>query len=315
MIVTVTANPSVDRTIELPGPLDRGEVQRAQTTRSQPGGKGINVARVVAQASLPALALLPARDGDPLLAQLDAVQLPYRTIDADGEVRTNLTLAEPDGTTTKINEPGTALSAGILARLTDLIAGAADGAGWVALCGSLPPGVPDDWYATVADRLHAIDVRVAVDTSGPPLGVVTGARPELLKPNAFELAELTGGDGAYLEAAAADGDLAPSSAAAAALAGRTGGSVLTTLGAAGALLTTAEGTWFAQAPRVAVRSTVGAGDSSLAGYLIADQRGDTPADRLRTAVAYGSAAAALPGTTPPGPGDLDLDGVRVRRLP
>ena len=315
MIVTVTANPSVDRTIELPGPLERGEVLRAETARSQPGGKGINVARVVAEAGLPTLALLPAQAGDPLLGQLDRVHLPYRTVEADGPIRVNLTLAEPDGTTTKINEPGVHLTAGLVAQLTDLIAGAAAGADWVALCGSLPPGMPADWYATVAERLHALRLRVAVDTSGPPLGAVAGARPDLLKPNAFELAELTGGDGAHLEAAAADGDAAPTAAAATALAERTGGSVLTTLGASGALLTTPEGNWFARAPRVAVRSTVGAGDSSLAGYLIAQQRGDEPADCLRTAVAYGSAAAALPGTTPPTPARLDLAGVHVRPLP
>ncbi|MFC0315258.1 1-phosphofructokinase [Gordonia phosphorivorans] len=314
MIVTVTANPSVDRTIGLPHALARGEVQRAVAVTAQPGGKGINVARVVHGAGLGTVAVLPAGAADPLLTQLAAVGLPHRAVSIDEPVRTNVTLAEPDGTTTKINEPGAELSAGDLARLTDLVAEAAADARWVALCGSLPPGVPADWYAEVTARLHAGGRRVAVDTSGPPLLAIAQARPDLLKPNAFELAELVGGDGARLEAAAAEGDLEPVRGAAADLAERTGGAVLTTLGAAGALLTTPEGTWFATAPAVRVRSTVGAGDSSLAGYLIARHRGAPPEERLRTAVAYGSAAAALPGTTPPLPAHLDPAGAHIRRL-
>ncbi len=315
MIMTVTANPSVDRTIELPGPFSRGEVLRATAVHSQPGGKGVNVARVLAAADLDTLALLPARADDPLLHQLDAVNLSYRAVPTNADVRVNLSLTEPDGMTTKINEPGAPLSAAVLTELTELIVDVGAGAHWVALCGSLPPGVPDDWYAVLAGRLHAAGVPVAVDTSGPPLTAIAAARPELLKPNAYELAQLTGDDGAAMEVAAQFGDLQPAADAARALAAKTGGAVLTTLGAAGALLTLESGTWFGTPPKITVRSTVGAGDASLAGYLIAQQRGDDPADRLRTAVAYGSAAAALPGTTPPSPDHLDLAGVRVRPLP
>lgn len=81
--------------------------------------------------------------------------------------------------------------------------------------------------------------------------------------------------------------------------------VLVTLGAAGAVLVTAEGAWYAPAPDIPVRSTVGAGDSSVAGYILAAVRGESPERRLRTAVAYGSAAAGLPGTSLPKPGDAD----------
>jgi 1-phosphofructokinase len=88
--------------------------------------------------------------------------------------------------------------------------------------------------------------------------------------------------------------------------------VLLTLGADGALLSTADGgLWSARPPRIAVRSTVGAGDCSLAGYLLADLAGDEPAERLRSAVAYGAASAALPGSAVPTPGDLDRSGVRI----
>lgn len=314
MIVTVTANPSVDRTIDLPGPLVHGEVQRAERIRNQPGGKGINVARVVTEAGLASVAILPARPGDPLLTQLDDVQLDYRAVPIAAPVRVNLALVDPDGTTTKINETGAELTAATAQELEGLISDAAAGADWVALCGSLPPGLPSSWYADLTARLHERGLAVAVDTSGPPLVAVIEAQPDLCKPNAFELAELVGGDGAEIEAAAERGDLAPAVEGAQRLVERTGGVVLTTLGGAGALLTTASGTWAATPPRVQVRSTVGAGDASLAGYLIAERRGADEAERLRTAVAYGSAAAALPGTTPPTPDQLDLAGVQVRRL-
>jgi 1-phosphofructokinase len=119
--------------------------------------------------------------------------------------------------------------------------------------------------------------------------------PNLLKPNAEELAELTGiGDGQSLEA---DPFLAAS--AAAALVDRGVGAVLATLGSQGAVLVTAAGSWLARGPVIAAKSTVGAGDSALAGYLLATLRGDTPAECLQQAVAHGAAAASLPGTLVP----------------
>ncbi|MFT4088050.1 MAG: 1-phosphofructokinase family hexose kinase [Gordonia sp. (in: high G+C Gram-positive bacteria)] len=314
MIVTVTANPSMDRTIELSGELLRGQVLRAARVTDQPGGKGVNVAGAVRDAGLETMAVLPARAGDPLLAEIAGAGLPYCAVPIDGAVRTNITLAEPDGTTTKVNEPGATLTAADSEALIALTLDAARGASWVALCGSLPPGLPNDWYATMTRLLTEVGVKVAVDTSGKPLAEVARAHPDLLKPNAAELAELTGGDPEAMESMAAAGDPSAAADAARSLVEQTGGSVLTTLGGAGALLTTPHGTWQAVAPRITVRSTVGAGDSSLAGYLIADHEGAVESLRLASAVAYGSAAASLPGTTPPKPSDVDRSAVHVERI-
>uniref|UniRef100_UPI001FEC4966 PfkB family carbohydrate kinase n=1 Tax=Nocardioides stalactiti TaxID=2755356 RepID=UPI001FEC4966 len=101
---------------------------------------------------------------------------------------------------------------------------------------------------------------------------------------------------------------------AAALVGVVAGTVLATLGAAGAVLVDATGSWHATPPPTTVVSTVGAGDASLFGYLLADLRGATPAERLVSAVAYGAAAAGLPGTTTPRPIDVRTAAVRVRAL-
>jgi 1-phosphofructokinase len=102
--------------------------------------------------------------------------------------------------------------------------------------------------------------------------------------------------------------------AAATLSGRSAGAVLATLGAAGAVLVDGTGAWHATPPPTTVVSTVGAGDASLFGYLLADLRGAPAPERLATAVAYGAAAAGLPGTTPPAPTDVRISEVRVRPL-
>lgn len=141
-IVTLTANPSLDRTLELSGVLQRGEVQRAVAARTEPGGKGVNVSRVAAEAGVSTLALLPGRAGDPLLTALNGVGLPYRAMPIDGEIRSNLTIAEPDGTTTKINAPGVTLDADQARALTELVIEHAASASWVTLCGSLPQVCP-----------------------------------------------------------------------------------------------------------------------------------------------------------------------------
>jgi 1-phosphofructokinase len=136
----------------------------------------------------------------------------------------------------------------------------------------------------------------------------TGA-PHLMKPNAEELASFTGHHADELEA-----DPAAAAEAAGELVERGVESVLVTLGPRGALLVTADGAWHAAAPRVAVVSTVGAGDSSLFGYLLGDVEGRDPDQRLALAVAYGSAAAGLPGTTIPHPRQVHPGQVVVTRL-
>lgn len=311
MIVTFTANPSIDKTIVLAGALERGEVQRAASALEQGAGKGVNVARVLAASGVEALAVLPFNDAAYLELLLPSLPGAMTVAAPEGSVhrpRTNTTITEPTGVTTKINEPGPTLSADDLAAATDLLVASSAGAEWVVLSGSLPPGAPDDWYATLISAVKPLGCKVAVDTSDAALDAVLAALPDasfdLIKPNSDELAQLTGGDAAAFEAAAEAGDHAAIVAAARSLHARGITNVLVTLGGAGAVLVNARGAWFATAPRVTLRSTVGAGDSSVAGFVLADVEGRDPAACLATAVAYGSAAASLPGTTLPTPQDL-----------
>ena len=315
MIVTVTPNPSIDRTISLTSPLTRGAVHRVSSVTTEPGGKGVNVARALTLAGVDAVAVLPAPADDPLMAALSASAVPFHCVPTAGAVRTNLAVTEHDGTTTKLNEPGAALDHAALDALTMAVIAAAETASWVVLSGSLPPGVPDHWYAHVVALLAPYPCRVAIDTSDGPLAALVAsldrAGPDLIKPNAEELAGVLGYSPQALEAAVAHGDPEPVVTAARQLLDRGVGAVLATLGAAGAVLVDETGSWMAAPPPVVARSTVGAGDASLAGYLRAVTGGAVPPARLQMAVAYGSAAAALPGSALPTPAQVDLDAVRV----
>jgi 1-phosphofructokinase len=315
VIVTVTPNPSIDRTVTLGAPLTRGAVHRVTSATSEPGGKGVNVARALSLAGLEAIAVLPAADSDPMVTALRAAGVSFRCVPVSGAVRTNLAITETDGTTTKLNEPGAPLDGAVLDALTRTVVEHAETASWVVLSGSLPPGVPDHWYADVVAQLASSPCRIAVDTSERPLDALAAAfghaAPDVIKPNAEELAGLVGASPEELEQAVAQGDPAPVVAAANQLIERGAKSVLVTLGSAGAVLVDPTGSWMAAPPPITPRSTVGAGDSSLAGYVRAAVGGAEPPRRLQMAVAYGSAAAALPGSALPSPSQIDLNAVRV----
>ena len=327
MIVTLTANPSLDRTVALPGPLERGEVQRAVSVTQESGGKGVNVSRALVTSGLETIAVLPGAESDPVLAGLREEGVPFASLAIHEPLRTNVALTEPGGVTTKVNEPGPVLAEDTQEALIGLLLERSKGASWVVLAGSLPPGVPADFYATVTRRLRNADAgasvpMIAVDSSGAPLAAAVAGdatasgKPDLLKPNAEELAELAAAAGFSSACTAEELEADPYAAAAAAAAVvRSGvGAVLATLGSKGAVLVTADGAWLATHPPVTAVSTVGAGDSSLAGYLLAASQGAAPADCLRQAVAHGAAAASLPGSTVPAVHQTTPDAVTITAL-
>lgn len=312
MIVTLTANPSLDRTVTLAAPLQVGDVQAARSAREDAGGKGINVARAIAAAGEPCVAVLPLAIDDPFDTALRGSGLDAHRVPVAGHVRANLAITDPAGITTKLNLPGARLSTDEISAVVDATVVAAAGATWLVLAGSLPPGVPDDFYVRVIGAVRAAHGAhaplIAVDTSGPALAaVVAHGRPDLIKPNDEELGELVGTNLAGADARTA------LDVARALVPGRVG-AALVTLGARGALLVDADGAWAAVPPPIRVVSTVGAGDSSLAGYVLGDARGEDADERLRLAVRYGAAAASLPGTQAPTPQDLPGGDIPVTRL-
>jgi 1-phosphofructokinase len=319
MIVTVTPNPSIDRTVSLSSALVRGAVHRVGEVRVEPGGKGVNVARALTLAGLDVVAVLPAGESDPILAGLRAIGVEVHAVPIAAAVRTNLAITEPDGTTTKLNEPGAVVDPADIDALVRTVTEYANSAQWVVLSGSLPPGMSDGWYSDMVAALQPYGCKVAVDTSDAPLAALAAgldrAAPDLIKPNSGELAGLAGVTAESLETAVVRGDSGPVVRAAQQLIDRGVGAVLATLGAAGAVLVNTDGAWLATPPPIVPRSTVGAGDSSLAGYVRADVEGAAAPARLQMAVAYGSGAAALPGTALPSPDEINLDGVAITTVP
>ena len=297
MIVTLTPNPSVDRTVSITD-LQRGEVHRATASRIDPGGKGVNISRALTAHKARTLAVLPA--GGPqghLLAELlEEAGIAVAIVPISGSIRANVALVEPDGTTTKINEPGPLLSG---SESEALIAGAVDTLAeqpsWLVASGSLPPGVDDDLYAGLVRRCREAGVSVAIDASGPALRLAVAAGPDLIKPNLEELEELVGRSldtlGDVLLAAV---DLVTHGVAA----------VVVSLGGHGALLVSPTAVAHAVAPVSSPQSTVGAGDALLAGYLYATGSGSTAIQALCTGVAWGAAAVSLPGSRMPTPADV-----------
>lgn len=318
MILTLTPNPSLDISLAVET-MERGGVCRATGIRREAGGKGINVAHVIAKAGHHTQAIAPCGQHDPFGLAVGHLGIDFTAVSIESAVRTNTAITEADGTTTKINERGPHLSTEERETLENELYRLAPHAQAIVLAGSLPPGLPDNFYAHLVTALRSRpdtdNTLLAVDTSDAALTALgaelDAAAPSVMKPNAFELAQLTGADGNHLESSAADGDFTPVVDAAHTLNERGVAEVLITLGGSGACLVTAGGVWAATPPAVTVRSTVGAGDSSLAGYIMARVEGRSPADCLRQAVAYGSAAAALPGTGLPSPTDIDLAGTTV----
>ena len=300
MIVTLTLNPSLDRTLEI-GRLRRGAMQRAAPARLDPGGKGVNVTRALLANGVDSRAVIPCGgpDGDELVKLLASEAVAVVAVRIAGHTRSNVTLAESDGVVTKINEPGAPLRPEEFETVAATVQEHAGPGGWVVLCGSLPPGLPADAYAVLTRRFAAAGVRVAVDTSGPALPAAAAAGPDLLKPNREELADAVG---AVLTG------LGEVVAAAERLRALGAGAVLVSLGADGAVLVDGDGVRLARAAPVEARSTVGAGDALLAGFLAAGARGP---GALAEAVAWGTAAVALPGSRMPGPGDIRREGVRL----
>jgi 1-phosphofructokinase len=288
VIVTVTPNPSLDRTLHL-SELQPGEVNRATSTMTEPSGKGVNVALALYGAGHATRAVLPVGGsaGAEIASALQHLGLDMIGVPIAGSVRSNITLVEADGRSTKVNEPGPhvfddeadALCAAALAQDGD----------WVVWAGSLPTGFAPHRLATAVAEARAAGRRVAVDASGSALAAVLAADadglPHLIKPNVDELAEVVG---------VSLTTLADVVAAAHTFTDRGVDTVLVSLGPDGAVLVTPELSMHGTAPVDRVVNTVGAGDALLAGYLAACAHG--PAEALASALRFGATAVEHEGT-------------------
>jgi 1-phosphofructokinase len=308
MIATVTPNPSVDWTLEI-STLVRGGVHRMTGEHQEPSGKGVNVSRALTTNGVPSVAVLPigGAEGVELERLLRAEGVAFVVVPVAGSVRVNISLTEPDGTATKINAVGPTLREEEQQNLLYAASAAAQGAAWLLGSGSLPPGTSIDFYAGLGEAVHGAGACFALDSSGPALLGGLRARPDVVKPNVDELSEVVG------RPLVTVGDAVEAARELMSLGAR---SVVVSLGRDGALLVDDVGVVHAQSHVARPKSTIGAGDALLAGYLAGSlSPGADRALTLREAVAWGSAAVRVHGSHVPVITDADREAVVMDNSP
>jgi tagatose 6-phosphate kinase len=288
VIITVTLNAALDLTYKVPALRPRA-AHRVVEVVERPGGKGLNVARVLAALGHPVA--VTGFAGGPaggevrrrLAEDRHAGRIEDALVPIAGHTRRTVGVVETrTGGATLLNEPGPTVSPAeweaLLRVYRELLAGDADA---VALCGSLPPGVPVGAYAELIREARAAGVYVLLDSDGPPLRRGLAARPDLVKPNAEELAGLTG----FAEPVRAARDARRRGARA----------VAASLGAEGMLVVTEDdGGWRAAPPARLSGNPTGAGDSAVAGLLSGVAEGLPWPARLARAVALSAATVLAP---------------------
>ncbi|MEN5245825.1 1-phosphofructokinase [Pseudomonas atacamensis] len=286
-ILTLTLNPALDLTVEM-SRLDAGQVNRSEEMHTHAAGKGVNVAQVLAD--LGHQVTVSGFLGEDNQQAFETLFAKRGFVDAfirvPGETRSNIKVAEQDGRITDINGPGPVVDATAQQALLDRLQQIAPGHDAVVVAGSLPRGVTAQWLRELIERLNALGLKVALDSSGEALRVALQASPWLIKPNTEELAHALGCEVVSPIAEAQ---------AAARLHGQGIEHVVISHGADGVNWFSVGSALHASPPKVSVASTVGAGDSLLAGMLHGLLSADTPEQTLRTATAIAAMAVTQIG--------------------
>jgi 1-phosphofructokinase family hexose kinase len=300
VILTVTLNAAIDRTIAVPN-FRQGRRHRAVEATTMAGGKGVNVARALKLLGRPVIAtgLAGGPTGVRLMERLAEESILTDFTWIGGDSRTNIAVVDPTtGEQTEINERGPEVSAEELDRFLERLVYLARGARICVIAGSQPPSVPDDFCARMITELTEIGVEAILDTDGEPLHLGLKAGPAAVTPNAAEAEEAVGHEFNDREELLA------------------GVRSVVELGATEAVITSAKGcvaiagtgdarrAYEVTAPRLDAVSTVGSGDAFLAGYAAARYEGSSPRDCL----AYGVAAGAE-STQHFGAGSIDREEV------
>ncbi|MGK7870322.1 1-phosphofructokinase family hexose kinase [Falsiroseomonas sp. E2-1-a20] len=306
-IITLTANPSVDLACEAEAVRP---VRKIRTTneRFDPGGGGVNVARVVRELGGQALAVLLAGGVTGRLIEelVDAAGIPRRSVPIAGRTRISQIVQDlSSGLEYRFVPEGPEIAPAETSAALELLA--REAGAWLVLSGSLARGMPVDFFATAAGQAPARGQRVVVDSSGAPLrAAIEAGGLELVKPSLGEFEALVG----RKLPEAADQD-----AAVLALA-RSGAVKLValTLGHRGAVLANAERVWRLPAPDVPVRGAAGAGDSFVAAMTLSLARGEAPAEAFAWGSAAGGATVAQPGTAHAKRAEVEALYRQMRRL-
>jgi len=291
MIITVTLNPALDKTLTLPG-FAVNTVNRVQTIRLDPGGKGINVSKAVKALGGKTLSIgiLGGASGGYIKAALDRMELPNEMVLSSEQTRTNIKIVDPVlKTNTDINEPGGRVSRETLLAVWEKLTAVVKPGDTVVFAGKNPPGMADELLAAWIRRLKALDVRVCVDTVGEPMRLALAEGPDIIKPNKSELSEIVGAD------LISDRQVLD---AAKALVDKGVGMAVVSMGSNGAIFVTKDRVLRGRCPKVSVVSTVGAGDAMMAALAHYTAAGCSLEETARRSIAVASASVTCDGSQP-----------------
>ena len=287
MIVTVTLNAALDRTLTVPN-FQAGLRHRASESLTLPGGKGVNIARALKSLGQPVIAtgLAGGKTGIRIIEDLTAEGILNDFVRIRGESRTSTAIIDPTSNTqTEVNEYGPVVTARELHAFMEKFTYIAKGADVVIVAGSLPRKVRDSFYKEIIGALSATDALTVLDTAGEPLRMAIKAKPGLVSPNIFEAEALVGHEFAEDEDSLNAAEQLSRMGA--------GSAIITHPGGCFACLDEGDGspqkTYTVQIPPQDPISTVGSGDAFLAGYVSARVSGKSDSECLRYAVACGAA--------------------------
>lgn len=291
LILTLTINPAIDRTISVDKLVfeDRGYIlDRTEAA----GGRGVNASQVIHAFGGKTLALLTSGGeiGQRMEQLLGGMGFPFEAVRVRAEGRANLTISDKNGLTVKLNETGAELAQSEIQAVRALVEARLSKAKWLMLCGSIQPGVPPHFYCEIIEMAKSRGVKTLLDTDGDVLSHALEAKPTVISPNQHEAERLLGRAiitrSQSLEAIQRLHSLGPES-------------VILSLGSKGALGLSSEGIFEAVPPRVEALCPIGAGDALAAAFVWAVEKKKSFSDALRWGVAAGTASAMLPGMSFP----------------
>ena len=289
MITTVTMNPCIDRTVHL-NSFRKGTINRVVRSRTDIGGKGINVAVQLRnfREETRALCLDPMDSGTYLTDTLTSLGVPTIMVPVNGHLRENLKIYDDEaGDMTEVNEAGTAVDFSSYKRFMQRFESLLMNTDILVLSGSIPPGIPTDVYYQMITKAKAAGIPTVLDTTGEPLRRGIEAGPDLIKPNRHEMETLIGRSIPDLDTACVE---------AMALVDQGVGNVCLSLGAQGAILANKKAIWYSEGTPIKVVGKQGAGDSLVAGLCIGKLRGMEYDEMLRTGMVMAQGSLTREGT-------------------
>jgi len=287
LIVTLTINPALDRTFSV-NRLALEDRAYIESTHESAGGRGINASCVIHSFGGQTQAIFPSggNNGKRLEAFISRYGYSAVVVPVAQEIRTNLTITDRQGLTVNLNEAGPQLEKSEVDRVEKAVQKSLEGASWLLLCGSMPPGVPSNFYARLISMARRKKVKTLVDTDGDPLREAVEASPTVASPNQQEAERLLNRAlvtrNHFLDAVGRIRSMGPDM-------------VVLSLGSRGAMGASEGGIIEAVPPRVEVLCPIGAGDALAAAFALAMERSGDFADAVRWGVAAGTASATLPG--------------------